>query len=223
MNLEKWDLFHGISVLAGLVVFHLTGSIVPVILIISLSVLWLWVSQWHSISQYKPAGGYANLLTLFRMILVISITAFSNFLSLRTLGILYIIPVSLDTLDGFLARRLNQKSSFGALFDMETDALFVALAGLVLVEKLAADAWILPVVYMRYIYVLVIYSAGLHGRQEKRTRFGPVVAVIMFISLLAGYLLPTDPARILLILACSLVTISFGYSFVTLFATRRNP
>ena len=221
MNLEKWDLFHCISVLTGLVVFHLTGTIIPVILIISLSLLWLWVSQWHSISQYKPAGGYANLVTLFRMILVISITAFSNFFSLRTLGILFIIPVSLDALDGFLARRLNQKSSFGALFDMETDALFVALAGLVLVEKHAADAWILPVVYMRYIYVLVIHSAGFHGRPEKWTRFGPVIAVIMFISLLAGYLLPPDLARILMVLACCLVVISFGYSFFSLFSTCR--
>ena len=223
MNLEKWDLLHCLSVLAGMVVFHLTGTIVPVILIISLSVLWLWVSQWHSISQFKPAGGYANLVTLVRMILVISITAFSEILSLRTLGLLYIIPVSLDALDGFLARKLNQKSSFGAMFDMETDALFVALAGSILVEKHAADAWILPAVYMRYVYVLVILAAGLHGRPEKRTRFGPVVAVIMFISLLAVYLLPTDPARILLILACSLVIISFGYSFFSLFVTRRNP
>ena len=100
--------------------------------------------------------------------------------------------------------------------------LFVALAGSILVEKHAADAWILPAVYMRYVYVLLILSAGLNGRPEKRTRLGPLVAVIMFISLLAGYLLPTDLARILLILATSLVIISFGYSFFSLFGTRRN-
>lgn len=222
MSLKKWDLLHCMAVSAGLFAFHFTGSKIPVLIITSLSVLWLWVSQWHTINQYKPAGGYANLVTLLRFSLVIAITSLSDILPLRILGILYIIPVSMDALDGFLARKMNHQSKFGAFFDMETDSLFVALAGLILVEKQIAGAWILPAVYMRYIYVLVILAMGLSGRQEKRMRYGPAVTVFLFISLLAGYQLPVTYATKLLAAACFLVILSFGYSFFLIVSDRKN-
>jgi phosphatidylglycerophosphate synthase len=223
MSLKIWDIFHCMAVSTGLIIYHVTGSIIPVLIIISLSVFLLWISQWHSISHFKPAGGYANMVTLFRFILVIVIVTISGILTVKSIGILLIIPVSLDGLDGFLARRMNQKSEFGALFDMEADSLFVAFAGLILVDKHIAGAWILPVVYMRYIYILVILTMGLNEQPEKQTRFGPSVAVFLFISLLTGYLIPQRFATPMMAVASLLVIMSFSYSFFKIVSGTQNP
>ena len=117
---------------------------------------------------------------------------------------------------------MKQESEFGALFDLETDSLFVALTGLILVDKQIAGTWILPAVYMRYFYVLVLLSSRLYGQPEKRTRFGPAVAVFLFISLIAGFLLPETFAIPLLATASFAVVFSFAYSFVMLVSARQN-
>ena len=222
MNLKKWDIFHCLAVSSGLIAFHLSGNLIPVLITITFSAILLWVSQWDTISHFKPAGGYANLVTLFRFILIIMIAALSDVLPVKILGILFILPVSLDALDGYLARRMKQESEFGALFDLETDSLFVALTGLILVDKQIAGTWILPAVYMRYFYVLVLLSSRLYGQPEKRTRFGPAVAVFLFISLIAGFLLPETFAIPLLATASFAVVFSFAYSFVMLVSARQN-
>jgi phosphatidylglycerophosphate synthase len=148
--------------------------------------------------------------------------AFSGRWPVKITGLLFIFPVVLDGLDGFLARRMNQQSKFGALFDLETDSLFVALAGFLLYSLHIAGAWLLPAVYIRYIYVLLLTVLQLNGIPEKRTRFGPAVAVFMFISLLTAFVFPSVVARVLLILATGLVILSFGYSFIGVLSQRHN-
>jgi phosphatidylglycerophosphate synthase len=220
MSLIQWNIIHGLFILAGLIVYHLTGSWWPVLIIAALSVFLLWSTQWYTISHLKPAGGYGNLVTLIRYLLVICITATSAGRPLRTTGLLFIIPVALDGLDGFLARRMDQVSKFGALFDPETDSLFVAMAGIIVYRGHLAGVWLLPAAYMRYIYILLLTLLRLHGIPEKRTRFGPAVAVIMFLSLIAQLVFPSLTSRIFLMVASVMVVISFGYSFTTLLSQR---
>jgi phosphatidylglycerophosphate synthase len=72
--------------------------------------------------------------------------------------------VVLDGVDGWLARKLEISSDFGARFDMETDALsLVAIAGLVW-QYGKAGPWVLLAGLMRYAFVaatkVVPYLAG---------------------------------------------------------------
>ncbi len=65
-----------------------------------------------------------------------------------------------DALDGFLARRSGLQSEFGALFDMETDALGHAAAATAAAMLGALPAWGLLLGFARYLYALGLWLEG---------------------------------------------------------------
>ncbi|HVQ61776.1 MAG TPA: CDP-diacylglycerol--glycerol-3-phosphate 3-phosphatidyltransferase [Burkholderiales bacterium] len=67
--------------------------------------------------------------------------------------ILFIAAAITDWLDGYLARRLNQTSAFGAFLDPVADKLMVAAALIVLVWLQRADAIIAVVIIGREIVI----------------------------------------------------------------------
>jgi len=67
--------------------------------------------------------------------------------------ILFIAAAITDWLDGYLARRLNQMSAFGAFLDPVADKLMVAAALIVLVWLQRADAIIAVVIIGREIVI----------------------------------------------------------------------
>ena len=79
-----------------------------------------------------------NLLTLFRLVLIpfILIAYYwpseSRFLWASGL---FMLAAATDWLDGFLARKLNQTTAFGAFLDPVADKVTVAVALVVLVES----------------------------------------------------------------------------------------
>jgi phosphatidylglycerophosphate synthase len=60
----------------------------------------------------------------------------------------------LDGVDGFIARRLDQASAFGARFDMETDAVLGLGLALLVWAVGQAGAWVLLLGLARYIFIL---------------------------------------------------------------------
>lgn len=222
MSLKQWNIIHSIAILIALSVFHLTGWYWPVLAVAFLSVLLLWTTQWYTISDIRPAGGYANLLTLLRYIILILIVAFSDVWPLWSLGLLFTIPLMLDGLDGYIARRLNHSTKFGALFDLETDSLFITMTAMILYERNIIDAWLLPAAYMRYFFVLLISLLQLNRVQEKRTYFGPFIAFIMFVSLILEFLFESPVTRVILFFASCLIVLSFMYSFFEIISGRRD-
>ncbi len=102
-----------------------------------------------------------NLLTWLRILLIpVFVTAF--YLSDSTLtphaknltatGV-FLLASATDWLDGYLARRLNQSSAFGAFLDPVADKLMVAAALILLVELGRADAVIAFVIIGREITI----------------------------------------------------------------------
>jgi CDP-diacylglycerol--glycerol-3-phosphate 3-phosphatidyltransferase/cardiolipin synthase len=67
--------------------------------------------------------------------------------------VLFIAAAITDWLDGYLARRLNQTSAFGAFLDPVADKLMIAAALIVLVELARVDAVIAVVIIGREIAV----------------------------------------------------------------------
>ncbi len=99
----------------------------------------------------------------------------------------------LDGVDGYLARRLGTASSFGARFDMETDAFtMLALAGLVWALG-QAGAWVLVSGFMRYIFILggwlwPILAQPLPPRKRRQT-----LCVIQLAALIVALAPPVAP------------------------------
>jgi phosphatidylglycerophosphate synthase len=67
---------------------------------------------------------------------------------------LAVTMLALDGVDGHLARRFGQASSFGARFDMETDALLMLALSLLVWAAGLVGAWVLLSGLMRYIFIL---------------------------------------------------------------------
>ncbi|WP_082760343.1 CDP-alcohol phosphatidyltransferase family protein [Agrobacterium bohemicum] len=111
--------------------------------------------------------GYANIVTAFRASLV-SLTGATVlcFESLHTADtVLWILvgvvvfALSLDGIDGYLARRYRQESELGARFDMEVDAFLILILSVAAAMLDKAGAWVLLIGLMRYLFVAAGWAA----------------------------------------------------------------
>lgn len=101
-----------------------------------------------------------NQITLFRIILIpVFITVFYLPISWNHFGafaIFWLASIS-DALDGYLARKLNQSSAFGAFIDPVADKLMVAAALIMIAEDFAV--WWISVPAMIMIAREIFISA----------------------------------------------------------------
>lgn len=114
---------------------------------------------WPALKRMPDGFGWANRVTFARAILVLILAA--GLLQPERHGggswivvVLAGLALALDGVDGWLARRRNETSAFGARFDMETDAALILTlcAGLWLAGQ--AGVWVLVIGLMRYGFLL---------------------------------------------------------------------
>ena len=67
--------------------------------------------------------------------------------------VMFVVFAATDWLDGFLARRLNQTSSFGAFLDPVADKFLVCASALVLVHLQRADVFVALIIIGREIAI----------------------------------------------------------------------
>jgi phosphatidylglycerophosphate synthase len=144
--------------------------------------------------------GRANRVTLLRGFIVALLAGFLLVPSVYLdhglwLAGLIILALGLDGVDGWLARRHGEVSSFGARFDMEVDAalMLVVSAALVLGEQFGP--WVLAIGLMRYLFVaagriLPWIDRPLPDRLRRK-----LVCVVQVVALIAA-LLPMLPASL---------------------------
>jgi glycosyltransferase involved in cell wall biosynthesis/phosphatidylglycerophosphate synthase len=165
--------------------------------------------------------GWANAITLVRLAVIVAITSSSTAGPTEALGAVAVM--CLDWLDGRVARRRRETSEFGAKFDMETDALFIAVVGMKLVAEGRLGAWILVPGFLRYAYAIAIGLVETRG-EAPRSRFGRYVFAVQGASL-AVALWPVEPIFMpLAVVATLLTTGSFARSaYWSLGVTRIHP
>ncbi len=138
-------------------------------------------------------------------------------------GFLAVVELS-DFFDGRLARRRGCRS-FGAVWDMENDALFIYSLTLVGWVHLGFPLWALLIGLMRYLYFLAFRVTGdPPGSPESYKRFAKSVAALIAVGLLLGYvpLLTGIHRNLLLALILFLQTISFGWDLLLQVRAGRN-
>ena len=89
----------------------------------------------------------------------------------------------LDTVDGRLARRSGLSSTFGARFDMETDALLILLLSVLAWLHGKAGEWVLLCGLMRYALVAAGWLWPWLGGPLRSTTRGKAVAALQLVGL----------------------------------------
>lgn len=154
--------------------------------------------------------GYPNLITLFRVgLLLILFTTFSNRSPMELFWFSLII-VAFDGVDGFLARKLDQCTEYGGILDAETDAQLVFFLSYIHYTQGTAGAWILIPGGLRYLIQLGFFWLPVVDYPPKIYR--ATVAVVFFFSLVFSFILDREPAFYVLLIASVLIFISFGLS-----------
>jgi len=173
---------------------------------------------------HTPSGafGWANGVTALRFALASSIGLVPASVPLWVLGLTVLVVFALDGLDGWVAKRRGESSEFGAYFDMETDAYFVLLAGIVLVQRGRYGAWVLVVGLLRYVYVLTLTLVPARGGEQPRSSFGRHAFTSLMLGLSLGMVLGEPFGTVATALGCGLVTASFVRSFYWSYGRARS-
>ncbi|MEM8890006.1 MAG: CDP-alcohol phosphatidyltransferase family protein [Bacteroidota bacterium] len=212
-HILKWSERHSYVLMLGIAVFFFSGQIWPMISLALLSFLFYIRQHLDYLKSLRPFGGYANAVTIFRLMLVCVGGFCYQILPEPYLFGIFTSAVLLDVLDGYLARKFDQSSDFGLYLDMESDAFFVALIASVLYAKGLLEAWILLPAYLRYLYMLFLKVLPGEPKKEPKRSYASIIAGCFFVVLLLPFILPYNlyiwPLRI----GGGLIVISFGISF----------
>lgn len=124
---------------------------------------------------------WANLLTAIRLLSIAPMTWAIVQDQWLIAAVLFIAAVATDLLDGTVARRLNQTSPAGGLFDHTTDALFVSFS-------LGALAWIglvnpwLPMLVALAFIQYMFDSKALAGAELRTSFLGRNNGIAYFVA-----------------------------------------
>jgi CDP-diacylglycerol--glycerol-3-phosphate 3-phosphatidyltransferase len=113
--------------------------------------------------------------------------------SLRIALVLYIIAGISDLLDGYVARKMNQESSFGRMADPFADKIIICGALIILIEKTPLlSGWMVAIIVCReflvtYLRMLVetkgeSFGSSFLGKQKMVIQFVAVGALIIYIT-----------------------------------------
>ncbi|MFK7801752.1 MAG: CDP-alcohol phosphatidyltransferase family protein [Anaerolineae bacterium] len=155
-----------------------------------------------------------NLITLIRVFTVSAIAMFHPLLHPIAVGLIGVNILITDYFDGYLSRKLNKASLFGAQFDQESDAFYIGVYSLLLYVTGYAGVWIVTLGILRYLYVIALFLLNQQHKKEARIRGARIVAVMVMIALLVPYILPPLLYLPYLILCTACLLYSFGYAFI---------
>lgn len=172
--------------------------------------------------------GYANALTLGRLALaaLMLVPLAEPGLTDGSTGWVFfclaLVTLSLDGVDGPLARRSGLAGPWGARFDMEVDSAFAFVLAAVAWRSEAAGGWVLMLGGLRYLFVMAGWLLPWLDAPLPQ-RFRRKLVCVVQIAVLAGLLAPiaVPPwSEFAALLALALLAWSFALDVVWL-ARRR--
>ncbi len=179
------------------------------------------VAAWRLRTRHPHARlGFANAVTLLRLALVstLIIPLVGGTPAPVAIMVIATISLSLDGVDGWLARRQGLSSPFGGSFDMEVDSVFALVLALLAFVSGGAPWFVILLGLPRYLFwVAGAIWPWLYDPLPSRYS-GKVVAVIQMITLivLQSPWVPTPLAAVLVIGVLAALGWSFGRDIVWL-------
>ena len=159
--------------------------------------------------------GPANRVTLTRAVLACGVAAltadsFVGSTPVSVLVLLTAVALSLDAVDGRVARRTGTVTALGARFDMEIDAFLILVLSVYVAPTVGW--WVLAIGLMRYALLVAERLLPWLRRPVPPRHWRKVVAAVqgIVLALVASELLPSVMASLLLVVALALLVESFG-------------
>jgi len=213
---NAWMNLHATAMLiaVGAVIATRMPAVAVVVIGVSVTVFILRCSPADA-SMWRIAQA-GNWLTGCRLAVVLAAVLLMHKLSPAAIFLLFAANVTLDALDGFVARKLGQATAFGALFDQEVDAVFVLCTGLYFWSQNDIGLWILLPGLLRYLFRVTVWVVGPEQFVEKRRPMIASVAGINFVLLTVAVILPAGLQLAALAVSTSLFVFSFTLSFLEL-------
>jgi phosphatidylglycerophosphate synthase len=173
-------------------------------------------------ASLAAAGGFgsANAVTSLRLFGSALLCGSSGVLEPHACSLLAAAVLALDGVDGWLARATHRASAFGAAYDMETDAFYVAASGFAAYRFGHVGLFFLTCGALRYLYVLTLAALGERDDDAPRTQLGrSVFGIVAASSIVALWPVPglAVPFAICATLA---LAYSFGRSLAWVLRTR---
>ncbi len=205
--------FHALCLLAVTLLFYQFQLLPYLALPTAFSFLLFFGIYAYQQDSFAFALQAANLVTQSRLAMLFFLLWCYPDLSSLALGLLALLVLILDGLDGYLARRFQTSSPFGEYLDMETDAFYVLGLSIILYEMNYFGAWILGIGLLRYAYFLVLRKVKAPEQKESRIFIARLIAVILMATMAACFILPPSIHQPAMVIASALVLYSFGNSF----------
>ena len=176
------------------------------------------------------AGGFgvANQVTLLRAGLVCliggALLAGPSFLG-EDLAALVAAALSLDAVDGWLARRCGVTSRFGARFDLEVNSLLILILAVLVWQSGRVGAWVVAIGLARYAFVLAGWILPFLRAPLPPNRRRQAICVQQGITLLLCLLPPVGAtsASVGAAVAFAGLLASFAADIIYLVRTRVRP
>lgn len=213
ISIDDWNLVNSAVLLVATGITLYVKNIAPLVIVASLSFIGFFITQIEFLRSIKPFAGYANWVTAFRLTLILVGMICHSSLGNLDLAAILGLAVTLDVVDGWLARRFHQQSTFGMYFDMETDAFYVLLVCVYLYLQGMTEAWVLIPGVLRYIYRIFIFLVPKPDFKEQKQRYAAVIAGSYFVILLLSVGWQNKIQQIALVLGSLGIIGSFGKSF----------
>lgn len=148
-----------------------------------------------------------NLLTVFRILLVLPTVWFLYLSQYKDVFLLLVIAGVSDALDGYLARTFDWRSRLGAILDPVADKLLIAAVFIVLTIQGHVPVWVTGIILTRD---LVIFSGAVAYRMlyheieiaptllSKINTATQIISVTFLVLSLLDYRVVTDAVMVLL-------------------------
>lgn len=209
-SIKVWAQYHAAAILCAMIAVVFLQSARPLALV-GLGSFGLYaLVHHHKLGVLKAA---ANWVTGVRLLTACVVGWFYPSLGYASLFVLGVGILLTDFLDGYVAKKQGTTSEFGAYFDMETDAYFIALYASILYVLGFAGWWILLLGLMRFLNVVALVLLRQLHKPEPRFFAARVIAVMVMIAVVAPFVAPMVLYTPYLVLTVVLLTLSFGYTF----------
>jgi cardiolipin synthase (CMP-forming) len=127
----------------------------------------------------KPTFNLANFITLGRifclpfMVIIYELPQINMVSKAWALSIVFIVLALSDWLDGFLARRLNMQSAFGAFLDPVADKIMIIVSLLIILDAKLIPYWVALIIILRELIISALreWMAQIGSHQKVSVRY----------------------------------------------------